>query len=150
MFGGSTERKTQLYFRDDRKFHFRKLPLKYSCLVEMDGDRMKRGWKHFYGSEFAFSGYKGISADTVTLGFPRDIILDPYDKIAKGDDVSKKPDLKNPASLIRWIAKIAENMRHIYRAKRTVSTRMNPLDWIMIGIICVEALAWLIRYTTGG
>jgi len=61
------EKKTQLYFRDDNKFEFRKMPLKYSCFLEKKGEAIKRAWRHSYAGQYAFSGYKTISADTVTL-----------------------------------------------------------------------------------
>lgn len=149
IFGGTQDKKIQLYFGDDQSFQFIKRPLKYSCLVEMDGDKMKRAWKHFYNTELPFPGYKSISAGLVTLGFPRDIILDPFDKIPKGTEMNKKPNLESAAGLKDWISKIAENMRHIYRAKRTTSTSVDVITWVLIGILVAECLGWLIKFTTG-
>lgn len=138
------EKKTQLYFGDDNTFQFIKRPLKHSCLVEMDGERYVRAWKHFYGNQIPFPGYKSISADAVTLGFPRDIILDPFNKIPKGQETNKKPT--DEASLKKWIAKMAENMRHVYRAKRTTDTKGDKITWALIGILIIMAIAWAVRF----
>lgn len=143
------ERKTQLYFHEDRTFEFIKRPLKYGCLMEMDGERIKRAWPHYYHAEIPFEGYKGISAGTITLGFARDIILDPYDKIPKGTDTNKKPDA-NDISISKWIANKATMMRQIYRAKRTTTFSINLFEWVLLGILAVEVVVWGIRFGTGG
>jgi len=113
----SKECKTQLYFQDDNKFRFIKRQLEYSCLVEKSKGELIRAWKHFFGNQLYFPGYKNISADTVTLGFARDIILDPFNKVPTGEAVSEKPKAKDAQGLKKWIAKVAENQRHIYRSK---------------------------------
>ena len=143
------ERKTQLYFRDDNKFHFVKRLLEYSCLVEKKGDELKRGWKHFYGNQFFFPGYKRLSADSVTLGFARDIILDPFNKIQIGDSVGEKPDLKDKTSLKKWIAKIAENQRHTFRSKRQVSRTTDVINWTLSGVLLIMILVWAITFLRG-
>ena len=143
------ERKTQLYFRDDNKFHFVKRLLEYSCLVEKKGDELKRGWKHFYGNQFFFSGYKRMSADSVTLGFARDIILDPFNKIQIGDSVGEKPDLKDKTSLKKWIAKIAENQRHTFRSKRQVSRTTDIINFTLSCVLLIMILVWAITFLRG-
>lgn len=148
LFAGKLEKKTQLYFRDDRKFQFRKLPLEHSCLVEKEDGRYIRAWKHFYGAEIPFQGYKSISADSITLGFSRDIILDPFNKIQVGNETSKKPSLVGD-SLMKWIAKIGENMRHVYRSNRTTRTTGDVITWLIIGLDCLLALGWIIRFSMG-
>jgi hypothetical protein len=95
----SKELKTQLYFGDNNSFKFVKRPLENSCLLEKSGDTIKRAWKHFFCNELPFPGYKNISAGMVTPGFGRDIILDLFDKIPKGEEISDKPDHKNPSIL---------------------------------------------------
>lgn len=143
------ERKTQLYFRDDNKFHFVKRLLEYSCLVEKKSDELKRGWKHFYGNQFFFPGYKRLSADSVTLGFARDIILDPFNKIQIGDSVGEKPDLKDKTSLKKWIAKIAENQRHTFRSKRQVSRTTDVINWTLSGVLLIMILVWAVTFLRG-
>lgn len=143
------ERKTQLYFRDDNKFQFVKRALEFSCLLEKASDVLKRGWKHFYGNQFFFPGYKRMSADSVTLGFARDIILDPFNKIPTGEEVGEKPDLKNKVSLKKWIAKIAENQRHTYRSKRQISRATDIINWALVGVLFVMIMAWAIIFLKG-
>ena len=149
LFTLGKERKTQLFFRDDNKFQFVKRSLMYSCLVEKSGDVLKNAWKHFYGCQLPFPGYKNIPADMVTLGYSRDIILDPFDKVPKGEEMSEKPNTKDKNSLKKWIAKIAENQRHIFRAKRENIFLMDRITWVLVAIAFIMALAWGIRFAWG-
>ena len=142
------ERKSQLYFRDDNKFQFMKRDLEFSCLLEKKGDTLKRGWKHFYGNQFFFGGYKKMSADAVTLRFARDIILDPFDKVKTGDSVGEKPS-KDKIGLLNWIAKIAENQRHTYRSKRQMSRTTDIINWALIFVLFAMVTGWLITFLRG-
>lgn len=141
------ERKTQLFFRDDNKFSFIKRDLLYSCLIEKSGNALIKGWKHFYCNQFFFPGYKKISADAVTLGFSRDIILDPFNKIPAGESASEKPK-DNKESLSKWIAKVATNQRHIYQTKRQSTAKDDMINWALVGVIIVMIIGWLISYLT--
>ena len=148
LFAGNESKKTQLYFRDDRKFQFIKRPLLHSCLIEEKDGKYNRAWKHFYNAEIPFAGYKNISGDSVTLSFARDIILDPFNRIKTGDSPNEKPRNNND-DLKNWIAKIATNMRHIYSAKRETRTIGDVLFWMICGIDVIVAIGWAIRYFTG-
>jgi len=143
------EKKTQLYFRDDNKFEFRKMPLKFSCFLEKKGESITRAWRHSYAGQYAFPGYKNISADTVTLAFARDIFLDPHNKIpaTTTGDTSAKPTKER---VKEWIAKIAENQRQVYRAKRQGSTMHDYINYCLMGVIFFMIIGWLIRFATGG
>lgn len=149
LLGVGKEKKTQLFFRDDNKFRFIKRDLAFSSLVEKAGDSLKNGWKHFYGNQLPFPGYKNMQADMVTLGYSRDIILDPFDKVPKGTEINEKPDIKNKDNLKKWIAKIAENQRHIYRAKRETTFLVDRIAWVLIVIALIMAMAWGIRFAWG-
>ena len=148
LLTSSEEKRTQLYFRDDRKFQFRKMPLEHSCIVEKVDGKYKRAWKHFYNAEIPFSGYKNTSGDSVTLGYSRDIILDPYNKIKTGETPSEKPKT-DTKSLKEWISKIATNMRHIYSTKRETRTTGDVIFWLITGIDVVLIIGWAIRFFTG-
>jgi len=141
------ERKTQLYFRDDNKFKFIKRELVFSCLVEKTGDALKRAWKHFYGAQLFFPGYKNMSADSVSLGFARDIILDPFNKIPSGEEAGEKPKDKN--SLSKWIAKIAMNQRHTYHSKRKSTKKEDMINIALIGVILIMIIAWGYKFAVG-
>ena len=141
------EYKTQLYFQDDNKFRFTRRQVEYSCLVEKQKGNLVRAWKHFFGNQFYFPGYRGISADTVTLGFNRDIILDPFNKIPTGEAVSEKP--KDALGLKKWIAKIAENQRHIYRTLRKSTFKEDFINWSLMGVLVVMILMWAISFFKG-
>lgn len=140
------EKKTQLFFREDNKFLFRKLPLEYSCLLEKKGDLIQAGYWHTYAGQYAFLGYKNMSADTVTLGFSRDIFLDPHNKIPVSVDVNGKPakDKVGP-----WIAKVATMMRQIWRSKPNQTTLGDYVNYALMGVIALMAIGWLISFTTG-
>ena len=141
------ERKTQLYFRDDNKFSFIKRDLLYSCLVERSGDTLKKAWKHFYCNQLFFPGYKKISADAITLGFVRDIILDPFNKIPTGEETTEKPK-DNKGSLKSWIAKVATNQRHIFQTKRQQNSKEDIVNWVLVGVIVIQVLGWLAGFLT--
>lgn len=143
------EKKTQLYFRDDNKFQFIKRELIYSCLVERASGALIRAWKHFYGAQLFFPGYKRMSADSVTLGFSRDIILDPFNKIPSGESAGEKPNIKNKLSLGIWIAKIAENQRHTYRSKRKSTAKEDVVNLVLVGVLLIMVVAWVIKFAAG-
>jgi len=140
------EYKTQLFFQDDNKFHFVKRQLEYSCLVEKFKGELVRAWKHFYGCQLYFPGYKSISADTVTLSFARDIIMDPFNKINTGDTVSDKPNTKTSDGIKKWCAKIAENQRHIYRTIRKSTIKEDIINWSLVGVLLIMVIAWLVSF----
>jgi len=140
------ETKTQAFFRDDNKFQLVKRNLEFSCLVEKAGDTMKRGWKHFYNNQFYFGGYKNMSADSVTLGFSRDIILDPFNKIAIGDSVGTKPKINDKPGLKKWIAMIAENQRHTYRSKPKISKTNDIINLALVGVLGLMIAVWAITF----
>lgn len=149
LFSGNKEYKTQLYFYDENKFKFIKRQLEYSCLVEKVQGVLFRAWKHFYGNQLYFPGYKNISADTITLGFARDIILDPFNKVPIGEAVSEKPKAKDAKSLKNWIAKIAENQRHIYRTERKNTFKEDFINWCLMGVLVIMVLMWVISFMRG-
>lgn len=140
---------TQLYFGEDNKVSFLKRELKYSCLIEKEGENLVRGWKHFYGNQLRFVGYGAIPAAMVTLGFARDVILDPFNKVPIGEAVSEKPKAKDSIGLRKWISKIAENQRHIYRAERKSTAREDIINYCLMGVLGVMLLAWLVSFLVG-
>ena len=147
IFTSNKEIKTQLFFRDDMQFEFVKRPLEFTCLVERAGEALKRAWKHFFMNQLPFAGYKGISADMVTLGYSRDIILDPFNKIPVGEELSEKPSHTGD-SLKRWIAKVAENQRHLYRSKRKEHTMVDKVAWALMVILGIMVIGWVVAFTT--
>jgi len=118
ILGAPKEQRTQLFFRDDGKFIFRKLPIVDTFLVEKKGDDIVKGWKHFYKLQFPFAGFKGISADMVTMGFDRDIILDPFNIIDEKD----KPDVRKKINENPWITDVADGQR--YKAQNKPSNKL--------------------------
>ena len=118
IFGAPKEKRTQLFFRDDGKFIFRKLEIEDTFLVEKKNKVIIKGWKHFYKLQFPFAGMKGVGADMVTLGFDRDIILDPYNIV----DSSQKPDKHKKINENPWITEVAEAQR--YKAQNNPSNML--------------------------
>lgn len=143
---GKKQVKTQLYFRDDHKFQFIKRPLENTCLVERNKGELYMAWKHFFSNQYFFPGYKSISADNITISCGRDIILDPFKKVPLGEQVSQKPNPDSNESIKRWIAKIAENQRHIYKTERKSTLKDDVINYCLIGVLGIMAIAWLIGY----
>lgn len=145
LFTPKKERKTQLYFRDDNRFQFIPRELECSCLVEKEDGIIKKAWKHFYATELPFHGYMKITPTMVTIGFGRDIILDPFKRVPEGDLASNKP--KPTLDKIKsWIAKIAESQRQIRRTKRSTTFLTNKIIWAEIGLIFLFGVGWIMRY----
>jgi hypothetical protein len=142
----SVEQKTHLYFYDDNSFEFIKRELKFQSLVVMVGEELKKAWKHFYSNQIPFAGYKNIPADMITLGFSRDIILDPFDKVPEGTGTMQKPNLKDKTSMDKWITNQAENQRHIYRAKRAPQVWTNRITWALICVLVIMVMLWAIAF----
>jgi len=115
IWGIPKEKRTQLYFRDDGNFIFRKLDIEDGFLVEKNkqGEVIK-AWMMRYKLLKRFDGYGSIGADMVTVSFARDIVFDPFDQLKD----SEKPD--KGANLIKdFVRKIAEAKcyRHEMTAK---------------------------------
>lgn len=146
---GKKEQKTQLYFRDDNRFAFIKRSLEYSCLLEKKKGEMKRAWNHFFSNQIYFPGYKSISADMVILGCSRDVILDPFNKIPIGELSNEKPKAKDIIGLKKWIKRMAENQRHIYRSQRKSTIKEDFVNWCLMGILVIMVLAWLAAFAKG-
>jgi hypothetical protein len=111
-FKSTVEKRTQCYFHDDGTFEFRKLPFEDSCMVEKAEGIIKKAWKHTYSGETRFDGFKSIHADMVTLGFGRDIFLDPFNKIkVSGSPNGGKPNT-DELSIRSWTSQVAETQRY--------------------------------------
>jgi hypothetical protein len=150
IFGTPKERRTQLHFRDDGSAEFRLLDIEDTFLVEKDKDgEITRGWKHFYKNQFPFAGYKGIKPDQVTLGYDRDIILDPYNLVEKDKDnpnQSKKvlTDVVNKHKQVTgvqaWLSDVGEARRLKLMAKRSTKSNYNKIIWFLGGTLMFELI----------
>lgn len=118
ILGAPKEKRTQLRFRDDGKFTFKKLAIEDTFLVEKIKDIIIKGWKHFYKLQFPFPGGAGIPADMVTLAFDRDIILDPYNILTD----EEKPKRNKAINDNPWITDVAEGQR--YKAQNKPKTML--------------------------
>ncbi len=126
--GTPKEQRTQLFFRDDGKFIFRKLPIQDTAMVIKVNGIITTGWKHFFQLQFPFSGGKNIKADMVTLAYSRDIILDPFDIVP----AAEKP-IKGRGRLDKaWITGIAETQ--IYK-ERNKPHRTFLMDFVTGGLV---------------
>jgi len=113
LFGTQKEQRTQLYFRDDGRFIFRKLDIENTFLVEKTktGEASK-AWMLRYKLLKRFDGFKGIGADMVTVSYARDIVFDPFSQLK----VNEKPE-KGKGLIKEFIKKIATSI--CYQHERT-------------------------------
>ncbi len=134
LFSTPTEKRTQLYFRDDGKFVFRKLDIEDTFLAEKNKEgAIVNGWKHFYKNQFPFPGGMGIAADMVTLSFSRDIILDPYG-IVKETEKPTKGFLKDEEGKPRpksWLVEVGKFRRLKMLTKRGQSSVADKVVWFL-------------------
>ncbi len=137
-------RRTQLYFRDDGKFCFRRLPIIFGALVVKKGDTLVQAWEHNYNNQFSFDGFKDIPADKVTINSARDVVFDPFNIVDPKDKPDKTGRLNQP-----HISAIATSA--IYRAQkqRPKGLLMDKVT-IALGIVLVlEGLAFFISRVAG-
>ena len=113
IFGTPKEQGTQLYFRDDVGFQFRKLDIEDTFLVEKNSQKeATKAWMLRYKLLRRFDGFKGIGADMVTVSYARDIVFDPFRQLNE----SEKPE-KGKALIKDFVKKIAE--AKCYQHERT-------------------------------
>ena len=113
LFGTPKERGTQLYFRDDGGFLFRKLDIVDGFVVDRNksGEAVK-AWMMKYKLLKRFDGYKGVGADMVTISYARDIVYDPFGQLKDRE----KPD-KGDSLIKDFICKISTAI--CYKHERT-------------------------------
>lgn len=149
------DRKTQLYFHPDISFEFIKREMFHSCLVIKKDNKLLMAWPHSYKGEKAFYGSKNIPADMVTLGFARDIFLDPHEMIPEIDDskiiTSSSTSAGKPKrdKIAEWIAKVGTKMRNIYHAAPQTRTLSDYINMALIAVIFIMVIAWGIRFAAG-
>ena len=113
ILGPPKERGTQLYFRDDGGFQFRKLDIEDTFLVEKNQQKEAiKAWMLRYKLLRRFDGFKSIGADMVTVSYGRDIVFDPFRQL----NDSEKPE-KGKALVKDFIKRIAE--AKCYQHERT-------------------------------
>lgn len=146
IFGTPKESRTQLFFRDDGKFQFRKLLIEDTFLVEKVAGEIVKGWKHFFQLQFPFAGMKGIAADMVTLGGSRDIILDPYGLV--GDN--EKPDKNKKINENPWITEIAESRIYKHATKKPSMQIYDKITLVLGALTTLLVLGILYVTMAGG
>ena len=113
LWGIPKEKRTQLYFRDDGGFQFRKLDIEDTFLVEKNNNNEAiKAWMMRYKLLKRFNGFKNIGADMVTISYARDIVFDPFNQLK----ASEKPE-KGRELIKDFIKKIAE--AKCYQHERT-------------------------------
>jgi len=131
LLGTPKERRTQLYFRDDGCFIFRKLDIEDAFLVEKENKEIIKAWMMKYKLLKRFDGFKGIGADMITLSFARDIILDPFGQLKDSEQPTKGSDL-----IKDFVTKIATAKCYMHEQKAKGSTflekAMVPLGITMV------------------
>jgi hypothetical protein len=151
--GTPKESRTQLFFRDDGKFIFRRLELEDTFLQEKKDGAIVAGWKHFFKTQFPFPGYGRIPADMVTLGFSRDIILDPLGMIPSDEKpkAGENRDREGRTMPKAWLVDVGNARRLKMIAARGQSQMTDKLVWILGGALLLELLiVGIIMGTRGG
>jgi len=139
IFGPPKEKGTQLYFRDDGGFQFRKIDIEDTFLVEKIGrGEINKAWMMRYKLLKRFDGFKNISADMVTISYARDIVFDPFDQL----NLSEKPE-KGKELAKAFIKKIAESKcyQHERSAKGSTFTEKISLFLGITMILMAVAIA---------
>ena len=132
LFGIPKEKRTQLYFRDDGGFHFRKLDVEDTFLVEKDQNKEAiKAWMLRYKLLKRFNGYKNIGADMVTISYARDIVFDPFNQL----NASEQPE-RGKQLIKDFIKKIAEAKCYYHERTAKGSTLVDKMT-LSLGITMV-------------
>ncbi len=117
------KQRTQLHFRDDGQFQFRKLFIEDGFLVEKEGDAITSAWMLLYKLLKRFDGLKGVGgADMVTISYDRDVILDTFNQVTDAEKPERGGELKK--SFVKGIAE-AKCYRHEHgKKKRNIADTM--------------------------
>jgi len=160
--GPPKEKRSQLYFRDDGKFIFRRLEIEDTFLVIKNKDgEVIQGWCHFNQNQFPFPGYKNIPRDIVTLSHSRDILFDPYGLVpvddlpdaavtaprVKGNN-GKAEAVTRPEKIRAWLANIGKSSRLKILAKRGKSKNYDKLIYFLGTALLLEIVVILILAAT--
>lgn len=153
-FGVPKEKRTQLFFRGDGRFEFRRMELEDAILVEKNKEgEVTSGWPHFYQAQYPFPGYKNIPADMVTLSHARDIILDPHKLVPINELPDIKPDEKrksgNNDNMKTWLANIGKASRLKIMAKRSKTKATDKIIVFLGTALMLQIVILLITVAKG-
>lgn len=134
-FGPPAEKRTQLYFRDDGGFLFRKLHVEDTFLVEKTkGDETNKAWMMRYKLLKRFDGFKNIGADMVTISYARDIVFDAFSQLKQSEKLEQGKHLVKG-----FVKKIAE--AKCYQHERSAKGSLFTEKIMMYLGICIVILA---------
>lgn len=135
------EKCTQVYFRDDRQFTFRVMPVEDGFINERQNEKIHRSWMYPYRVLKHFNGYGSLKRGMIILSYGRDIILDPFYQL--GTD--EMPKL-GPEIVKTQIAAIGTGVlyTHLDSKKRTSVDRMvNTMSWVLVILALTVAIVAL-------
>jgi len=134
-WGPPAEKRTQLYFRDDGGFLFRKLLVEDTFLVEKTkNDEANKAWMMRYKLLKRFDGFKNIGADMVTISYARDIVFDAFSQLAQNEKLEKGKHIVKD-----FVKKIAE--AKCYQHERSAKGSLFAEKIMMYLGICIVVLA---------
>lgn len=141
-------KRTQLFFRDDYTFSFRKLSIFKGFFILGKKDKPKAAWAHKFKLQFSFNGYKGIPADAVSIGFDRDILFDPYSILEPAE--KPKKGLSGPGPLSQpWVSDIATASVYEHQHQKPKSLMMDKVTLGLTIVLVMIGLTFLLtRITT--
>lgn len=155
ILGAPKERRTQLLFRDDGAFQFRKMDIEKTFLIEKKQDIVVRGWVLSHRNQYPFDGYGSIKADQVTISHNRDILYDPYKLVEQKD----KPEILAPPTVANkikgngagqltgvqiWLAQVGEDAREQILSKRDKKSNLDKMTtWLSVAMI-IEIVALIL------
>ena len=129
------QKRTQLYFRDDGQFQFRRLDIEDGFLVEKEQDAVVKAWLLFYKLQKRFRGYGKMGSDMVTMSFDRDIVLDPFGELNDAEKPERGNNLKKS-----FVKNIAEAKCYRHEHSKKPGTLMDKLVMFMGIAIILEVL----------
>lgn len=135
--GTQKERRTQLYFRDDGTFEFRKLDIEDSFLVDKDTKgSIIRAWIMYFKLLKRFGGFKNIGADMVTLSYSRNTVFDPFHQLTNEEAPTEKGKLKEA-----FVKRVAESKCYQHEQKAAPALIMDKLTMFLGTLMILLGIA---------
>jgi hypothetical protein len=138
--GKAKEKKIQFFIHDDDSIEFVKRTIEDTVLIEMRNGKPVAAFKHYYKLEYDFEGYKNLPAGKITLGYPRDVILDLFNTLEVKDKFTKGNDLNRP-----WITDIGANAFYKAKTQKAPSLLMDRFSVLCMFLVAGEAIAILFK-----
>lgn len=132
LFDTNEVKGLQVLFKDNRHIKFRQLPIRHTCLAEVDvrdKNIVVKAWKDYFRNHYSFKGYKNLAPGEATLSFERDIVFN----LNKVLDVTQLP--KTGGDLKQYIDISRSRFKQIASKTQTGTLTDKMTTWMIVTLV---------------